>query len=123
MYTGPEVDFVEPYCRSYTLLEVAKTRYMAPEDEADPRLNSVMAALRWGRGVRSAIEPPPRAIGTLPAQPETKRRTRNDVALSPRALPIVKPTKARFETWDTGRRPYTSLRGATSIGPTANPSM
>jgi hypothetical protein len=74
-------------------------------------------------GNMSPIVAPPSVIGMEPAQPAKKRKAMSMPRESLTAQHMMRMQMKRFPRIYTGRRPYTSERGAAIKGPKANPRM
>lgn len=63
-----------------------------------PMLKSAIALPRSAETNKSAMVPPPTAMGAAPAQPHRKRKARNIEAFVLRAQPIMKASYTRLQT-------------------------
>ena len=81
------------------------------------------AAPRRSRGIKSATKPPPRVMGMQHARPIISRKAMSIGRFVLTAHSAVAIKKPAFETSITGLRPYASLIGEKTSGPTARPMM
>lgn len=73
-------------------------------------------------GIRSAIVPLPHVTAATPANPDKNRNAINIPMFFETAQQMVKMRNSTLHAWYTGRRPYSSLKGARTRGPKAKPS-
>ena len=98
-----------------------ENRIHPPGPFTGPILQIDMARARWSSFTKSETIPGALEIITLPNSAPINRTTMRAVTDLASAQGIIRTENMKRHMAATGRRPYTSLRGAVNIEPTARP--